>query len=82
MGKKRFINESKLKNYSKAIEFSLKNKEKEKTLSYYYQDRGFSYRNMKKYKKAISDFKEAIKLNSDLDSKLSKEISKLEQYEK
>ena len=69
------------KDYNKAIEYytsSIDLSNDDNNLSYIYQDRGFSYRNINQYENAIEDFKNAVRLNNDLSYKLLLEIKKLE----
>jgi len=69
--------------YTNAINLIKNNKCKNnnpKRISYFYNNRGYSYRNNSEYFNAIKDFKKAITLNEDLSNKLLLEISRLEEY--
>ncbi len=75
------------RDYKKAIIYSEKaivlaeKEEKLIALSNLYQNRGYSYRNNSDYISAINDFKEAIRLNNNLSSKLLDEIKRIEEYD-
>jgi len=69
--------EEAIKYYTLAISLSTNND----SLSYFYQDRGFSYRNINSYDNAINDFQEAIRLNNNLSTKLLNEIKRIEGYD-
>jgi len=64
--------------YSKAIQYSIDNNDFK---SYYYRERGYAHRSNSEYPSAITDFKTAVELNSNLSNKLLSEIERLE-YER
>lgn len=68
------------KEYKKAISYyseAINRSDNEKNLSFYYQNRGYAYRNINEYSDAIDNFKKAIELNSNLSDKLLNEIERL-----
>jgi 5-methylcytosine-specific restriction endonuclease McrBC regulatory subunit McrC len=71
-------NEKAIESFTKAMEFA-SSKDDE---SLYLKRRGYSYRNSFKYEKAILDWKEAIKLNSEFKKELEKEIDDLQKNKK